>query len=91
MTLLHKIMVVEKKTFLLMHNTILQRVKKFLKVKMISLEKIKWEKCQLPLDGCMDGWMDGWMDFQFSFCVYNLCVSKCFSTKIKNFFVLLNL
>ena len=42
-----------------MHNTILQRVKKFLKVKMISLEKIKWEKCQLPLDGCMDGWMDG--------------------------------
>ena len=42
-----------------MHNTILQRVKKFLKVKMISLEKSKWEKCQLPLDGCMDGWMDG--------------------------------
>ena len=61
MTLLHKIMVVEKKNFLLMHNTILQRVKKFLKVKMISLEKIKWEKCQLPLDGCMDGWMDGWI------------------------------
>ena len=59
MTLLHKIMVVEKKNFFLMHNTILQRVKKFLKVKMISLEKIKWEKCQLPLDGCMDGWMDG--------------------------------
>ena len=31
------------------------------------------------------------IDFQFSVCVYNLCVSKCFSTKIKIFFVLLNL
>ena len=27
------------------------------------------------------------MDFQFSVCVYNLCVSKCFSTKIKNCFI----
>ena len=26
------------------------------------------------------------IDFQFSVCVYNLCVSKCFSTKIMIFF-----
>ena len=32
-----------------MHNTILQRVKQFLDVKMINLEKIKYEKCQAPL------------------------------------------
>ena len=31
-----------------MHNTTLQRVKSFLNVKMINLEKIKQEKCQLP-------------------------------------------
>ena len=29
-------------------NTILQRVKEFLNVKMINLEKIKQEKCQPP-------------------------------------------
>ena len=31
-----------------MHNTILQRVKELLNVKMINLEKIKQKKCQPP-------------------------------------------
>ena len=39
MTFFHKIMVTEK--FLEMHNTILQKVKKFLNVKMINFQKIK--------------------------------------------------
>ena len=31
-----------------MHNTILQKVKQFLNVKMVNLEKIKLKKCQPP-------------------------------------------
>ena len=31
-----------------MHKTILQRVKQFLNVEMINLEKTKEEKCQAP-------------------------------------------
>ena len=41
-------MVTKKFFFLQMHNTILQRGKEFLNVKMINLEKIKKEKCQPP-------------------------------------------
>ena len=40
MTFFRKIMVTEKHFFPRMHNTILQRIKEFLNVKMINLEKI---------------------------------------------------
>ena len=38
----------KKIIFLQMHNTILQKVKEFLNLKMINLEKIKYQKCQPP-------------------------------------------
>ena len=40
-TFFRKIRVTEKIIFLQMHNTILQRVKQFLNVKMIKLEKFE--------------------------------------------------
>ena len=41
MAFFHKIMVFKKLFFLQLHNTILQRVKQFLIVKIVNLEKIK--------------------------------------------------
>ena len=42
-------MVQKKITFLQMNNTILPRIKEFLNVKMVNLEKIKQDKCQPSL------------------------------------------